>query len=187
MYVMFFFQFSFIKERKQLPQHANQNLTQLLGFLHLQGRWEGGSEVLHQSILLLWPLEREDAAGHRGQEEGEAETEGMCAQAQAQGPGNVQYSALPYYAAIEVIVMNSGAVSTWTQRLTSEQKTSCVLHRYRFTCPARTNWQADSLIDSWAWLHTTYSNALISRHSDINQPFLHSALEVITCAIVTCN
>ena len=41
-------------------------------------------------------MEREDAAGHGGQEEGEAETEGMCEQTQAQGPGSVPY-AVPFF------------------------------------------------------------------------------------------
>lgn len=44
-----------------------------------QGRREGGPEVLHQPVLLLRPLEGEDAAGHGGQAQGEAETEGVCA------------------------------------------------------------------------------------------------------------
>lgn len=92
------FIFSFIKEFTSTYQDF------MVSFLHLQGRWEGGSEVLHQSILLLWPLEREDAAGHRGQEEGEAKTEGMCEGTQAQGPGNVQHSAPPlfFYAQLDI-------------------------------------------------------------------------------------
>lgn len=55
-------------------------------FFFVKGWWEGRSEVLHQSVLLFWPVEGEDAAGHRGQEEGEAETESKCEQTRARCP-----------------------------------------------------------------------------------------------------
>ena len=38
-----------------------------------QGRWEGSPEVLHWSLLLLWPVEGADAAGHQGYHEGETQ------------------------------------------------------------------------------------------------------------------
>lgn len=43
----------------------------------MQGRQEGCTEVLHGPLLLLQPVEGEDAAGHRGQTQGEATAEGM--------------------------------------------------------------------------------------------------------------
>lgn len=43
-------------------------------------------------------MEREDAAGHRGQEEGEAETEGTSDRAHT---GSMQHISLPFHAATE--------------------------------------------------------------------------------------
>lgn len=112
------------ERRKTKLCHNKMQQDFFVSFVHLQRRWEGGSEVLHQSILLLRPVEREDAAGHRGQEEGEAETEGMSEQSQAQGPGSVHYIVLFYVQQsrnvlilwllheIEVLAMSSGAEST---------------------------------------------------------------------------
>ncbi len=42
-------------------------------------------------------MEREDAAGHRGQEEGEAETEGMSEHLHAQRSHSTQYSVLAFH------------------------------------------------------------------------------------------
>lgn len=47
-------------------------------FIIIKGRQEGRAEVLHGPVVLLQPVEGEDAAGHRGQAQGEETAEGMA-------------------------------------------------------------------------------------------------------------